>query len=348
MNIEETKKAIKYLLASDITPLLWGHTGLGKSQIVEQYAKENGLDFIPLFMSQLEPQDFIGLYTIENGKTQNCQPNWLPSADNCNPKGGIVFLDEIGRASTDIRQAMYEFILNKKIHTYHLPKNYTIVTASNPADTYECEEFDNALINRFAHIQVKPTFNETSKYLKSKYGGGNRILNWVTSDKGLVDYGKEFNIDGMLLSPRMLENAAKIYNTIKGESATFMRKLLETMMVKEKAASFLAFLEELKHINYKEILAGEKKDKIKELVKDKRMDILSTLTNDLAEHFSTSKKANEEDMKNCTDFLIVVPKELDMAFLDNLKNYGSKNTIVDNPYFRKKMKDKLKDLKRLF
>lgn len=367
------KQFLPIVLKTDLVPLLLGHTGVGKTEGVAQYTNENEMDLIVIHVAQLEPSDFIGLYEKnEEGRTRNCPPAWLPYKQRVteldksknpnqtladvmpdvhdgtiNPKGGIIFLDEVNRGHEDIRQALYQLLTAKRIHTYALPENYKIVAAANPFEDYEVYDFDRALRNRFAWVKFKPDFEETQEYLKGKFGNS-PIIHWINSDKTMLEYGDDFKVDDMVLSPRIEENAIKIYEEVKNERKDFMRKCLETIIQPEKVQSFLSFLEELKNINYKEVLQGKKKEKVKQLVEDKRLDILSTVTNDLAEYFSKTKSPKKEEIKNVTDFLMATPDELNTVFLDQLKTYGEKGSIENDPYFRSNLKNKLGKYKRLF
>ncbi len=381
MNFKETTQFIDVIrkTGANLVPCLLGHTGIGKTELVEQYALQRNLDCIVIHVAQLEPSDFIGLYKIdEDGRTSNCPPNWLPyknevsekkSANKValtkltkgiiNPNGGIVFLDEINRGHEDIRQSLYQLVNKREIHTYKLPDGYTIVAAANPSNSYETYEFDKALVNRFAWVKFQPEVEETFEYLTNKHGS-NPILDWLKTDKSLVDLGDDdFNIDDMLLSPRMTENAILLYNQIKDENKTTKRKFLEALIQKEKVQAFLAFEEELQHINFKEILQGTKQEKVKQLLRDKRVDVISTLTLHLAEYFSNYsfdgngddiiKKDKEKDaVKNLTDFMLATPAEINTVFFDALQNYNRNDSIVQQSYFRTKLKEKLGEYKRLF
>lgn len=381
MNFKETTQFIDVIrkTGANLVPCLLGHTGIGKTELVEQYALQRNLDCIVIHVAQLEPSDFIGLYKIdEDGRTSNCPPNWLPyknevaekkSANKValtkltkgiiNPNGGIVFLDEINRGHEDIRQSLYQLVNKREIHTYKLPDGYTIVAAANPSNSYETYEFDKALVNRFAWVKFQPEVEETFEYLTNKHGS-NPILDWLKTDKSLVDLGDDdFNIDDMLLSPRMTENAILLYGQIKDENKTTKRKFLEALIQKEKVQAFLAFEEELQHINFKEILQGKKQEKVKQLLRDKRVDVISTLTLHLAEYFSNYsfdgngdeiiKKDKEKDaVKNLTDFMLATPAEINTVFFDALQNYNRNDSIVQQSYFRTKLKEKLGEYKRLF
>lgn len=384
MNFDETLKALPLFFQTDLVPLLLGHTGIGKTQLVEQYAIKNNLDLIIIHVAQLEPSDFVGLYKInEEGRTSNCPPNWLPYKTGerktvdldktktkqnliqfmangqdgfINPNGGIVFLDEINRGHEDIRQALYQFLTAKKIHTYSLPANYKIVAAANPSEHYETYDFDRALVNRFAWVKFKPDFEEAINYLENKHSR-NPFTSWLKSDKSLLDFGDEdFEISDMSLTPRITENAIKLYGAIKDEKKDFQRKIFETIIQKEKVQSFLAYLEEIKYITFRDVLKGAKKEKIKELLANKRLDVLSTIVMDLGDVFKAYElnqeskeyipEGKEQDcIKNMSDFLKEVLEagfdELVTAFLDLLKREGfnanNKKSLYRNEYFRKSL-----------
>jgi hypothetical protein len=399
MNFKEVQKFVPMIFQTNLRPCLLGHTGIGKTEFWKQFCSEHGLDLIILHVAQLEPSDFVGLYKInEDGRTANCPPNWLPYKEGkpqivevnasspqelaevlshggfLNPKGGIVFLDEINRSHEDMRQALYQFLQDGKIHTYSLPKGdkstlndlglpmgkYHIACAANPSsEGYETYEFDPALMNRLSWVNFTPSFEDTRVYLEGKYGR-NAVLSWVDSDKALIDYGDEFQIEGLLYSPRMTENHIVLYNACRKEGKEFKRKVFETIMPKDKVQSFMAYLEEIEYINFKDVMngvSGDKAKKLETLLKENRMDVLSTITMDLSDFFSSHEigqgselfKDEKAAVKNTVDFLALIKDEQACAFLDGLKKgYDNPKNIVHNKYFLEVMKPKLKKYRHVF
>jgi len=388
MNFKETIKFLDYIRratekGANIVPCLLGHTGTGKTESVDQYCKKRELDFLPIYVSQLEPQDFTGPLKIsDDDRSINCPPQWLPyqnkeeadktekksinkqtllklQAGIINPNGGVVFLDEVNRGHEDIRQALYQFISTRRLHTYMLPHNYYIVSAANPTEEYETYEFDKALINRFAWIKFIPDPMESISYLERKHGQ-NDITDWLKTDKDLLDVGEDnFTIENMTLSPRITENAIWLYEEIKHENKDTIMKYLCTMVEALKVESFLSFREEMKHISYKEIIQGKKKEKIQELLRDKNMGVLSTLVNHLADYFMEysfesegddliPKKNQKESVKHVLEFCQVIPEDLLLAFMDALKNsYDKKGNITTIPAFIEPLKPKGKAFQKV-
>jgi hypothetical protein len=374
MNIKETKNFLKFCSQTSLVGMLLGHTGLGKSQLIKQIADEDGKDFTAIFGAQIEPNDFIGLYKINaDGRTDNCSPSWLPYRHPTKemiekgiprnqgyifPNGGIIFIDEINRSKEDIKQALYQLLNEKRIHTYQLPYNYTIIAAANPPTldgiNYDTSEFDVALNNRTAMIDFRPEQVETLSYLKAKHGPS-PVISWIESQSlrgtdttQIIDYNGS---DGtMCYSPRMVENHIILWNLMSKETEVFKRKALETIMIPEKAAAFLAYEQDLHCITYVDVLKGKAdKEKLKELLDTKRLDVLGTVVREMSDFFTTyeigkstsehfKKDDEEKAIKRATDFLVGLPDELIVFFLDVLGNFKTPRCITENEYFKQKIK----------
>ena len=94
-------------------------------------------------------------------------------------KHTCLFLDELNRAPIDVRQSALELVLEKKIHEHKLPvvqgREAMIVAAINPADDYQVDELDPALLDRFLHIEVEADI------------------------EAFLDYGREVQMNSMVL-----------------------------------------------------------------------------------------------------------------------------------------------------
>lgn len=110
----------------------------------------------------------------------------------------VLFLDELNRSNLDVRQAALQLILNKELHSHKLPyvngKCTLIVAAINPADQYQVDELDAALLDRFLYVELKP---DTKEWLA--WGRANNVnqvvldflaeqptkLHWTPEDGGI-------------------------------------------------------------------------------------------------------------------------------------------------------------------
>ncbi|MEM6926740.1 MAG: AAA family ATPase [Myxococcota bacterium] len=130
--------------------LLEGHTGIGKSQIVADYAAAAGLDLVVLDLSLLEPPDLVGLPVIEGGRTAYASPAELPTEGR-----GILVLEELNRAEIPVMQPALQLLSARQLHSYTLPDGWSCVAAINPEDgDYQVHRLDPALRSRFLQLRV--------------------------------------------------------------------------------------------------------------------------------------------------------------------------------------------------
>lgn len=130
--------------------LLEGPTGIGKSQIVAEFARATGLSFVVLDLSLLEPPDLIGLPQIEDGRTHYASPAELPTSGR-----GVLMLEELNRAEIPVMQPALQLLSARRLHAYELPAGWICVAAINPEDgDYQVNRLDPALRSRFLQLSI--------------------------------------------------------------------------------------------------------------------------------------------------------------------------------------------------
>jgi len=86
MRIKPLKEAILLCRDARVTPFIWGHRGLGKSQITSQTADDNKMGFSDWRLSQSEASDLRGLPLADR---ETMTTRFLPPADL--PRGGMTW-----------------------------------------------------------------------------------------------------------------------------------------------------------------------------------------------------------------------------------------------------------------
>ena len=159
--------------------------GVGKSSIVKQVAEEFKMYFHSVRLSQCEVGDIKGLPYLneEDRKTEFLKPYWWPTDQD---SSGILFFDELNRASKDVLQAVFEICLDRRLDGEPLPAGWRVVAAINATDDYDVVELDPALLDRWFYIDFDPTHKEWISWA-TKSGIHPAIVDFIAQNSELLD-----------------------------------------------------------------------------------------------------------------------------------------------------------------
>jgi MoxR-like ATPase len=162
MNSEYLKTYLDRIIIKNlqISTMIWGAPGIGKSSIVSQLATEHQLQFVDIRLSQLAPTDLRGLPVAEDGRSKWFPPEFLPQSGK-----GILFLDEINMAPPAMQGMAQQLILDRRVGSYTVPDGWFIWAAGNrKEDRAGVFDMPAPLANRFLHLQVEPDFDSFKTY----------------------------------------------------------------------------------------------------------------------------------------------------------------------------------------
>lgn len=236
-----------YTVACDtsVSVIVEGDHGIGKSDSVYSFAAKYGFHVEPLFLSHQEVADLIGIPTLEKDShghplTTWSKPIWLHRFEEAAKAGKrcILFLDELNRAQTEVRQAALQLVLDKQIHEHRLPKTVVngvefdtfVVAAVNPADGfYQVDELDPALMDRFLHFKLHVNADSWLDWATTKKVH-KTIISYIANSKDKL-YVRDENatifptprswtkLSELLLSyeNKNIDNHALLYNLVSGK-----------------------------------------------------------------------------------------------------------------------------------
>lgn len=149
---------------ANIPTMIWGPPGVGKSQVVYQYAQSIGAKLFELRANLFDPVDVRGgLKVVEQAdgtyRTKYGVPEDYPDANYTGPV--VLFIDELPNAPKATQNALLQLILDKKLGTYFLPPQTVIVAAGNRAtDRASVSEMPTPVKNRFAHYEIAANIDD--------------------------------------------------------------------------------------------------------------------------------------------------------------------------------------------
>jgi len=264
----ETELKLAHL--SNISVLVKGVHGIGKSERAEAYARKHGHHCEVLFLSHQETGDLIGIPKEKNDITYWTVPSWLDEMYKAAAEGKrcVLFLDELNRARLDVRQASLQLVLSKQIHQHKLPEGTLVIAAVNPDDgDYQVSELDDALKDRFVTFTLKPDAEEWIDWAKNNDVHRN-VISFVLDNPDKI-WIKVENEDNQP-TPRswnMLSNFIKVLekeNLPKDEKNVIMQTFVCGKIGKTVGSQFMTFYETANDFNMETV------EKALEKIKNKK------------------------------------------------------------------------------
>lgn len=221
ITLGEFKEIFKYLIHNNfrlidkgVAPIsigMCGAAGIGKSSVMEEVAKELGMTYVRVGLSELEEVgDLCGMPLKEFEVTfKDCPgcpkwvsadilnninkefdftgasrmsyatPAWLPREEN--PHGILINVDDFTRANTLFQQALMELIRTGKYMTWDLPSKAIIALTSNPDDgSYTVTPLDPAQQSRYIDFSIRFDVNDYAQWAERNEIDG-RAINFALS-----------------------------------------------------------------------------------------------------------------------------------------------------------------------
>ena len=162
---DEAKELIKGLRSLKISFMLWGATGVGKSESVRQLSEESGAELRDIRLCQKQPSDIGGLPALDHETKQTVfyPPAFL--APRSDKKAVVLFFDEISLAPDDTRSAVLGILEERRQGKVEIPDNWIIVAAGNrPEDLANARGLGAAANRRLLHIVIEPQIEATLRH----------------------------------------------------------------------------------------------------------------------------------------------------------------------------------------
>ena len=173
ITIQEFMEVVKDQIEMEIfnTPLLvLGKTGIGKTEVLKQLAKELQIGYKEIRLINHTEVDLAGIPIPKEDSDGEMITKWaqmgrLPKA-NRDGEVGILVLDEITSCSHAVRTTAFQLLdTSRGVGDYKLPEKWLIVSMGNgPEDGGNYQGLEQAYITRCLCFRIEPNLESWKKW----------------------------------------------------------------------------------------------------------------------------------------------------------------------------------------
>ena len=323
MNIKEAKQEVKntitaYLKKDDMGEyaipierqrplLLMGPPGIGKTAIMEQVAKELGINLVSYTITHHTRQSAIGLpfiskkeydgreYSVTEYTMSEIIASVYEQIEKTGIEEGILLLDEINCVSETLARTMLQFLQYKKFGNHQVPKGFVIVTAGNPPEfNKSVRDFDIVTLDRVKRIFIEEDYSAWREYAY-KAGIHGAIMAYLEIKKRNV-YNVVSDVEGKRFVTARgwedLSHVMKVYEELRIPiNKDFVVQYLQDDEIAGDFANYYELYNKYKNIyRIPEILEGTVQidgTLIKDAPFDEKLSLIGLLTDALTQEFKT-------------------------------------------------------------
>ena len=217
--------------------LLRGRHGVGKSCVVYQTAANLGLPVVERRASQMTEGDLVGLPKTDGNVTAFCPPDWYIEA--CN-NAVVLFLDEVDRATIEVRQGIFELTDSRKLNGHMLHPETLIFAAVNGGEhgeQYQVGEMDPAELDRWTVFDVEPTVEDWLNWAKPNV---NEIVwDFINQNRDHLEHTGDFEPNKVYPSRRSWDRLNECLTA--GEFLTDENRKAQAGTIYELGCAFVGF-----------------------------------------------------------------------------------------------------------
>ena len=311
IDFKTLNSVLPFILDAKFPVLIRGRHGIGKSAIVYQIAEERGLPVIERRASQMTEGDLLGLPKIVGNVTHWLAPEWLHNACD-NPV--ILFLDEVDRATMEVRQGIFELCDSRKIAGYTLHPDTLIFACVNGGEhgaQYQVGEMDPAELDRYTVFDVAPTVEDWLEWADDYVIP--QVWDFINQNHQHLEHKDEYEPNKVYPSRRSWVRLSDALLSMTGElkQSPILYHLASSFIGFEGAVAFNDFV-----ANYKKIVTVEN------ILDEGKLHLCKEFKindhNALIEKFKQSKcfdgKLTKPQLKNVAEYMVTLPSEIGMSF----------------------------------
>ena len=310
--------------AARLPVLLRGRHGIGKSQVVYQIAGSLGLPVIERRASQMTEGDLVGLPSIEGNRTTFNPPDWFKMA--CE-EPAVLFLDEVDRATLEVRQGIFELTDSRKLNGHNLHPDTLIFAAINGGEhgeSYQVNEMDPAELDRWSVWDVEPTTEDWLAWGKDNVDG--LIWDFINQNRGHLEHTADIEPNKRYPSRRSWKRLNDVLAQADAlEAGPAMFNLAQSFVGFEAAVALNDFAKNYERVvTVEQLLTGERTDALAAFSLNEHCALIEKIE---AEETCKSELTDDQ-VSHLANYFVTLPSEAAMKLWGVISQGGVQDNVV--------------------
>jgi len=312
-----------HVSAARLPVLLRGRHGVGKSQVVYQIAKQMGLPVVERRASQMTEGDLVGLPSIEGNRTSFNPPDWFKQA--CE-EPVVLFLDEVDRATLEVRQGIFELTDSRKLNGHYLHADTLVFAAINGGEhgeQYQVNEMDPAELDRWSVWDIEPTVEDWLDWGKENVDS--LIWDFINQNRDHLEHNGDIEPNKRYPSRRSWDrlNQVLVGANLMEAPGPQMFALAQSFVGFEAAVAFNDFAQNYdRQVTVEQLLNGERADALAKFSLNDNCALIEKLAAS-----GKLEEASEEQIKNVAQFFVNIESEAAMKLWEAITKQMSHDKI---------------------
>lgn len=252
MSIKDLK-ALLTAIPTDISVMVSGPPGIGKTALSEQVAQARGAQHVVYLAATMDPTDLVGVpFPDEKTRTTDFLPPKalmrLTTAAKPEDRGPITAcFDDMPTADDHVFAALFRLFQQREIAGFKIRDNVQLIATGNRVeDKAAAKDLPTALNNRFWHVDLNVSTDEWRMWAV-EHKVQPQIVGYISARPDKLHNFDPTKPDRAFATPRSVAMASRMQEAV-GVDSPLLHQVIAGCVGEGWAHEYLAFLKNTEHL----------------------------------------------------------------------------------------------------